>query len=166
MRKNVMWKLPMVILMGWVVGCAGGISEQARSKVTYSGAFQALQQAPDKAAGEIVMLGGKIIEVQPMGDQTELTVLQLPLNASDRPTDSDQSEGRYIVRSEGFLDPAIYPAGTLITVVGQVQGGEERTIGKMPYRYPVIVPEEIKKWPPQTDSGPRFHFGIGVGTTF
>jgi hypothetical protein len=30
----------------------------------------------------------------------------------------------------------------------------------------VIVPEEIKKWPAQTDSGPGFHFGIGVGTTF
>ena len=166
MRKYLLCQLPMVIWMAWILGCAGAISEQARSTVTYTGSFRILQQAPDKATGEIVMLGGKIIEVQLSGDQTDLTVLQLPLDASHRPEDTDASEGRFILRSKFFLDPAIYAAGTLITVVGQVQGSEERLIGKMPYRYPVIVPTEIKKWPPRTAGGPGFHFGIGVGTTF
>lgn len=166
MRKSKWRQIPMVISILWLAGCAGAISEEVRSKVTYAGSFRSLQQAPDQAAGEIVMLGGKIIEVQPAGDQTELTVLQLPLNAYLRPTDADSSEGRFILRSKAFLDPAIYPAGSLITVVGQVQGSEERLIGKMPYRYPVIVPEEIKKWPAQTGIGVGFHFGIGVGTTF
>jgi outer membrane lipoprotein len=166
MRKKWVCQLPVVIWMAWLLGCAGAISEQARSTVTYTESFRTLQQAPDKATGEIVMLGGKIIEIQPSADQTELTVLQLPLDASQRPADADASEGRFILRSKPFLDPAIYSAGTLITVVGRVQGSQERLIGKMPYRYPVIVPTEIKKWPPRTDGGPGFHFGIGVGTTF
>jgi outer membrane lipoprotein len=166
MQKKRLYRLPMVIWVAWIIGCAGAISEQARSTVTYTRSFRALQQAPDKATGEIVLLGGKIIEIQPAGDQTELTMLQLPLNASQRPADTDSSEGRFILRSKPFLDPAIYSAGTLITVVGRVQGSEERLIGKMPYRYPVIVPAEIKKWPPPTDGGPGFYFGIGVGTTF
>lgn len=166
MRKSVLCKLLMVVWSVWIVGCAGAISEQARSKVTYEGAFRDLQQAPDKATGEIVMLGGKIIEVQASVDHTDLTVLQLPVSANHRPTHTDSSEGRFLLRSKRFLDPAIYSAGTLLTVVGQVQGSEERLIGKLPYRYPVIVPEEIKIWPPQTESGPGFHFGIGIGTSF
>jgi outer membrane lipoprotein len=166
MRKNVLCKLTVVLWMVWAIGCAGAISKQARSKVTYGGSFRALQQAPDKATGEIVMLGGKIIEVQSSGDHSELTMLQLPLDASRRPAHTDSSEGRFILRSKPFLDPAIYSVGTLMTVVGQVQGSEERLIGNLSYRYPVIIAEEIKIWPSRTDSGPGFHFGIGVGTSF
>jgi outer membrane lipoprotein len=166
MRRNGWRKLAVVIWMTWIIGCAGGISEQARSRVTYAGSFGALQQAPDQAAGEVVMLGGKIIEIQNFGDRTELMVLQLALGASQRPADTDSSDGRFLLRSKSFIDPAIYPPGTLITVVGRVQGSEVRLIGERPYRYPVIMPEEIKRWPPRTDRWPGFHFGIGVGTTF
>jgi len=165
-QQKSLWRLTLGILVMWVIGCGGGISEQARSKVTYSGSFQTLQQAPQNFMGEIVILGGKIIEIEPMGDYTDLQVVQLALNTSDRPEENDRSEGRFLIRSEQFLDPALYPAGTLITVVGQLQGSEERPIGQMSYRYPVITPQEIKKWPQQTDPGPRFHIGIGVGKTF
>lgn len=146
--------------------CASGISEQARSQVTYFGPFDAVQQQPEKYQGETVMWGGKIVDTLPGETLTELVVLQLGLSGQNRPQDNDQSQGRFLVRSQQFLDPAVYPQGTLITVVGPVKGAETRPIGQMDYRYPVMDVIEIKKWQPSTDSSPRFHFGIGVGTRF
>ena len=163
-KNHMIWGVGLVLL--WLFGCGGGISKQIRSQVTYSGSFKALQKAPQEQIGTTVIFGGKIIAIEPKDDRTELLVLQLPLDASDRPEDNDQSDGRFILSSRQFVDPALYPKGSLITAVGQLEASEERLIGQMPYRYPVIAPLEIKKWPPRTDSGPRFHIGIGVGKTF
>ena len=79
-------------------------------------------------------------------------VLQLGLSSQNRPQDNDQSQGRFLVRSSRFLDPAVYPQGTLVTVVGPVKGVETRPIGQMAYRYPVMDVIEIKKWQPAVDS--------------
>ena len=165
-QLNRCWKSAIAFLCIWVIGCGGSISEQARSQVNYSGSFKTLQQDPEKQLGATVMFGGRIIATAPQDDHTELIVLQMALDASFRPEDDDHSDGRFIIRSRQFIDPALYPNGTLITIVGQLEGSEERLIGQMPYRYPVIAPVEIKKWPPKTDTGPRFHIGIGVGKTF
>lgn len=154
----------LIVLM--TLSCAAGISEQAQSQVTYMGTFAQVQQQPAKYMGETVMWGGKIVQTQPRDDNTELVVLQLELGGQDRPQDNDKSQGRFLARSTQFLDPALYPPGTLITVVGRLQGAEERPIGKMAYQYPVVDIVEAKKWPVNTDRSPRFHFGIGVGKTF
>jgi len=149
-----------------LAACVGGISKEARSQVTYAGPFDALQQQPEKYIGETVIWGGKVIATEAQDKATEMIVLQLALGAQDRPIDNDQSQGRFIVRSSRFLDPAIFPQGTLITVVGAVKGAQVRAIGQMAYRYPVMDVTEIKKWPPGADPSPRFHFGIGIGTHF
>ncbi len=147
-------------------GCSANLSREARSQVTYEGDFLPLRQQPQQYAGEVVMLGGKIIENRADKERTELVVLQLALNSANRPTDEDRSDGRYIVRSEQFLDPAIYPPGTPITVIGRVSGSEKRAIGEMDYTYPLLELIEIKKWNPADGRNPRVHFGFGVGTVF
>ncbi len=162
-------------LSGWIgsvcillalSACAGGISKQTQSQITYFGPFDVVQQQPEKYRGETVMWGGKVINAVPGEESTELVVLQLGLSSQNRPQDNDQSNGRFIVRSSRFLDPAVYPQGTLVTVVGPVKGAETRPIGQMAYRYPVMDVIEIKKWQPSSSSYPRFQFGIGVGTHF
>ena len=145
-------------------GCATGISRETRSQVTYKGTFGALQKAPDEHRGETVMLGGRVIETKASQTSSEITVLQLPLDTSNRPQDGDQSKGRYIVRTKQFLDPAIYQAGSLLTVVGRVTGSEVRSIGGFQYVYPLVEAIEIKPWPAKGRQSPSFHFGIGVGT--
>jgi len=149
-----------------VLGCATGISRQARSQVTYRGSFPALQTASDEHVGKIVMFGGKVIETKTYPSSSEITVLQLPLGSSNRPQDGDRSEGRYLIRSEQFLDPAIYQKGRLLTVVGRLSGSEVRSIGGFEYDYPVLEAIELKPWPQGRKTSPIFHFGIGVGTWF
>ena len=155
------------ILIGCLlVSCAGGISEQVRAQVNYFGPFAPVQKDPAKYQGDTVLWGGKVIETQVKGSATDLVVLQLELDSRDRPQDNDQSQGRFLIRSSQFMDPALYPQGTLITVAGRLQGAQTRLIGQMPYQYPVIEPIEIKKWPVSGPAPPRFQFGIGIGTSF
>jgi outer membrane lipoprotein len=149
-----------------VLGCATGVSPQARSQVTYGGSFSKLQGAVGQHKDEIVIFGGKIMETKGYESASEITVLQLPLDRRDRPEDGDQSEGRYLIRSGQFLDPAIYEKGSLLTVVGRISGSEVRPIGEFQYVYPVVEPVELKLWPRDPRMSPRFRFGIGVGTWF
>jgi outer membrane lipoprotein len=155
-----------IFLVMLVVGCAAGISQQSRSKVTYMGTFLELQKTPDAYVSEVVMLGGEIVETKVSTTSSELTVLQLALGTSGRPVNLDQSEGRFLVRSEQLFDPVIYQKGMLLTVVGILKGSSVRAIGGFDYTYPLVEAIEIKLWSKEGQTQPIFHFGIGVGTTF
>jgi outer membrane lipoprotein len=149
------------------LGCASGVSQQSRSQITYQGSFAELQKAPDEYRGETVMLGGKVLRADASEATSEIAVLQLPLDTSNKPKDTDDSEGRFLIRSDKFLDPAIYEQGRPVTVVGRLAGKQARSIGGFEYVYPVVEAVELKAWPwPQQKTSPSVHFGIGVGTWF
>ncbi|NVM21379.1 MAG: Slp family lipoprotein [Desulfobacterales bacterium] len=162
MAKTRTVRLIGICLIFLMSGCATGISRQAHSRVTYSGSFAQLQTAPDDHMGEVVMLGGMIIETKGSPTASEITVLQLPLGRRDRPQEGDRSEGRYLIRSEQFLDPAIYQKGSQVTVVGRLRGSEVRSIGGFQYVYPLVEAIEIKLWPRARRISPSVHFGVGV----
>jgi outer membrane lipoprotein len=155
-----------VFFIVFLLGCATGISRQSRSRVTYAGTFTELQKTPDNYKDEIIMLGGKILETNVSSTLSQLTVLQIELDNNGRPVNLDQSHGRFLVQSKQFLDPAIYQKGILLTLVGRLKGSEVRAIGGFDYVYPLLEPIEIKLWPMEILTQPRFHFGFGVGTTF
>jgi len=144
----------------------GGLSRQAREQIDYTGSFTSLQADPDRHVGATTLLGGRVIATTPTDGGTEIVTLQLPIGSNDRPRDGDDSQGRFILKTQQFIDPALYPKDTLISVVAKLTGSEQRMIGEMAYRYPVLSIVEIKKWPPPETTGPRFHIGIGVGKTF
>ena len=149
------------------LGCASGVSKQARSQITYQGSFSELQKAPDEYKGETVMLGGKVLRTDASQTASEIAVLQMPLDTSYKPKDTDASEGRFLIRSDRFLDPAIYEQGRPVTVVGRLVGKQARSIGSFEYVYPVVEAIELKAWPwPRQKTSPSVHFGIGVGTWF
>lgn len=166
MKKNYLAVMIIIIQSAVLIACAAGISQEAQSMVTYTGSFKQVQEHPEKYEGETVIWGGKVIDAKASNGKTELVVVQLDLTSSNKPKGSEISGGRFLIRTDQFLDPAIYSTGTLITVVGDVSGSTVMPIGEMDYRYPVIKPVEIKKWDPAYDVSPRFHFGIGVGTHF
>jgi outer membrane lipoprotein len=164
MNRNAICACLMVLLLA---GCAAGISPNAKALVTTTDSFSALQAEPDRYAGETVLWGGRILEVTPSAVATELIVLELPLDWQDRPKGRENSQGRFLVQADEFLDPALFKPGALLTVVGTISGSESRTIGGFSYRHPRLVPTEIKLWPTTPDrTSPAFHFGVGVGTYF
>lgn len=166
-RKRRIPALLMVIWAGvYAAGCAAGMSDAARSQVTYEGGFATLQGAPEAQRGKVAMLGGRIVDITPQAEGTEIVVLQLPLSASDRPLPDQPSKGRFLIATPEFLDPAVYPKLTPLTVVGEIAGHTVRTIGDYPYTLPVLRPIEIKIWPGRNWGGrsPAVHIGVGAGS--
>ncbi len=165
MAKSILVAAASLCLVFSLAACAGGISPQARSQVTYRGHFNQLQQSPDAHVGEIVLLGGRVLGTSANSLFSEIGVLHMPLDWNERPVDSDSSAGRFLIRSEGFLDPEIYKKGELVSVVGQLSGSEERLVGSYDYRYPIIRAIEIRRWPRWDAYFPAVHFGFGCGAS-
>jgi len=112
-----------------------------------------LRATPETSIGQTVVFGGEIVRTQPLQDETLLEVLHKPLDASGQPLMTDQSEGRFLVRCAGFLDPAIYAPGREVTVTGRVEGARTEKIGEYDYRYPLIACEKLSLWPPRAYFG-------------
>ncbi len=146
-------------------GCAPVISQGALKEIDQTLRFEQLLENPEAHKGKTVLLGGNIIQTENFSDRTLIVVLQRPLGFRKKPTAEDVSRGRFIVYALGFLDPAIYCRGRKITVVGSVMGREMRPLGKIEYSYPVIEKKELYLWPAEEHSvtGPRVHFGVGIG---
>lgn len=173
-RKGLwIWRCPWLV---WCIGasvlisagCASVFSSEIRKEVDSSILFSELQKNPEAFQGKTVLLGGKIIEIENLAEKTMLTVLQRRLNASDKPIRSDQSEGRFMVSVQGFLDPAIYREQRLITVIGRVIGSSVLPLDGTTYRYPIIEKKELYLWPTEETlpQEPRVQFGIGIGFGF
>ena len=154
------------VIWAGLAGCVSGVSDYSRAMVTYQGTFPELQGAPDQQRGQVVMLGGRIVETSPSTTGTEIMVLQLPLAGRDKPALDQPSQGRFLIASPEFLDPAVYPKLALITVVGEVTGQVERSVGDYPYTLPVLRPIEIKQWSTSDwgGGGPAVQLGVGAGS--
>jgi len=159
------WFLTMAAVL-LLAGCAHVISKETLKEVDRNATFAQVVKAPDAYIGKTVLFGGEIIETKNFADKSQVVVLQSPLDSRDRPVGGDVSEGRFIVTTTGFLDPAIYSPGRKITVAGKVVGKEKRPMGEIEYTYPVIEKQGLYLWPVEMPASaePRWQFGFGVGT--
>ncbi len=117
--------------------------------------YQQLTQYVDQFQHEMVRWGGVIVDVENAEDRARLTVVHFPLTRYGKPITSENSDGRFVVLSERFLDPIIYSKGKLITVIGQVDGSETQKIDKRTLTLPVILLQENYLWPENYAEGTR-----------
>jgi outer membrane lipoprotein len=159
-RKTV----PVACFLMLLSACAPVISQTTMSTVDKSISSPALQQSPDAFKGRVVLLGGQIIATTVKANETWIEVLEKPLDWQQKPSYADQSSGRFLVRFQGFMDPAIYAAGRMLTVVGEVEGKKVLPLKEIQYTYPVIASREYYLWKPEdVYASPRFSIGVGVG---
>ena len=132
----------------FVAGCATSpFPEELTRSVDPALTLAELRSNAAAHLGARVILGGEILATLPKPGETEIEILSRPLTAGDVPERSDRTNGRFLVRTREFLDPAVYAPGRRLTVLGAVAGREERRLGDLPYAYPVISAERIKLWP-------------------
>ena len=146
-----------------VSACTTAISKDQLKMADPDITFSALLRNPEAYKGKIVLLGGQIVNTEVKEGETWVEVLQKPLDWQQRPKDTDESLGRFLVRFSGFRDPAIYASGRQITVLGEVLGKKVLPLKELEYSYPVLAPRESHLWKPEEGTSPAFHFGIGVG---
>ena len=136
------------LLLGCLLlaGCAGlpsAVRDVPVADLTYSQA----SQNPGNYKDVSVRWGGIIIDVDNEQDFTLVQVLSHPLNYYGRPQTGKPSEGRFVIKSNEFLDPAVYAKDKEITVAGTLQGDIERTIGKKKVRLPLVTSKATYLWP-------------------
>ncbi len=114
--------------------------------------FAQLKDTPDTYRGKLLELGGEVLAAKRLKEGTRLEVLQLPLNEDHEPTTNRlATQGRFLAIDPMGVDPAALPAGTRVTIVGEVVGSRTQLIDEMDYTYPLLSVKELHLWAPAGD---------------
>lgn len=137
------YSLLVCLLLSACAGLPSAVRDVPVKDISYSQASQNLNSYKDTS----VRWGGVIIDVENEQNFTLIQILSYPLNYYGRPQLNKSSEGRFVIKSTEFLDPAVYAKDKEITVAGTLQGDIERTIGKKTVRLPLLASRAIYLWP-------------------
>lgn len=136
-----------LIAIVFLGGCASNIPVEIRQDVTSSNpGINAVRTDFSHYEGQTVRWGGTITSVENKVSDTWVEVVGRELGSYGRPKRTDQSLGRFLVRIEGFLDPAIYKPDRKLTVYGTVESRMVRQIDDHPYTYPLIKAQTYYLW--------------------
>ena len=118
--------------------------------------------------GQVLTWGGSVISIKNLKDRTLLEVMSYPLASDGKPRTDLPSQGRFIADYKGFLEPAEYQPGRLVTVTGPMLGYTDGKVGEADYRYPALRADEMRLWDRQAAGSrnwkrPAVNLGVGVG---
>ena len=133
------------------------IPEHLKGQVNKDVSLTSIQQSPSQYRGQLVVLGGEVLDVKRSEDRTRIEVLAHPLSDELVPMpDKSTSSGRFYAFDTGkeLIDPAVLDKGTLITVVGEVTGSTEGKLDESTYTYPTLLIRDLTKW--EKMDAPRF----------
>jgi outer membrane lipoprotein len=124
-----------------------------------------VSQSPERYAGNDVIWGGRIVQVQNLSDHSEVELLAYPLDSSQRPKANDSGNGRFIAVMPGYVEPLDYPPGALMTISGKLNGSRAGKVGEANYVFPLVGVGQSHVWTADEMNKGRnnFHFGVGVG---
>ena len=148
----------LILALPALVACSS-VSGEYRKKAEPRIDFKLLAANPDRYEGRTVILGGYIVETEITANHSYVHVLQTPLDISDMPGNRDRSLGRFIVRTDKYLDPEIYAKDRIVTVAGVVLGSREEQVGSRKLVVPLILGEQIVLHPEYDRLRERFYDG-------
>ncbi len=126
--------------------------------------FLQVKAAPDSYKGQTVTFGGEVLGARRLKEGTRIEILQLPLTSSLQPTlDLSKSQGRFVAMQREFLDPATIPAGTFVTITGEVAGSVTMPLDETEYTYPIVEIKNLRAWTNVDEAAPRIRPYIGPG---
>ena len=150
----------------FIIGLLSGCS--SAPKFDLSGVDQALTPQsviaePDVSFGKIALWGGTILSIVNLEETTQIEMLAYPLNSSHKPMHDKKPLGRFLIQHKGYLEPATFEQGKLLSVLGSLGKSQKGKVGESDYAYPVINARQLHLWTPG-DEGPQtsFHFGLGI----
>ena len=147
-------------------GCAGGPAFDASHADRAITPAQVAAGMPAMLDREVVW-GGVIVETTNLEYSTLIEVLAYPLDGNDRPQPDEPTTGRFIAEHRGFLDPAVYSNGRLLSVTGKITRTASARVGGSQQTYPVIDTSGIHLWPRvENAGGTGISIGIGVSGGF
>jgi outer membrane lipoprotein len=107
--------------------------------------YKPWQEAPN-VEGATVRLGGVIAGVINQSDKTRVEVVNVPIDASGKPSLEREPAGRFLAYINGFVDPVTLAKGRYITLLGKSTTFESGKVGGYPYRYPTLNVDGYYLW--------------------
>ncbi len=147
MKLSKIRVLSLISLSVVLSSCATQYPEQIDQKVNANVTVKDIQSGVKVDNGFVIRWGGVIANINNHQKETWLEVVQLPLAKNGEPKQSDKTDGRFLVKINAFLDPAIYAKGRGFTVVGALSGVTKGKIGEHDYQYPVVNAKGYVLWP-------------------
>ena len=139
----------LFIAAGLLSSCLGAkvIPPELEEEIDKSLSFSDIQASPQSFQGRTVLLAGEVLSSRRVRDGVELEILQLPVKDDDPPVDRrSESQGRFLALDRGGADPASFPPGTRLTLVGAVSGEDTRRLDESTYRYPTVDVKHLYVW--------------------
>lgn len=157
----------LVVLLLPLIGCntTGGVQPSAGPMPA------ALSQSADPSVkGKDFTWGGSVLSIKNLKEHTLVEVMAYPLDSKGMPNVGGGTQGRFLADYPGFLEPAEFPSGQLVTVTGPLLGYKDGKVGEADYRYPALQADQIKHWDssqsqqhPYTKPSVNIGFGFGSG---
>ncbi|WP_028322399.1 Slp family lipoprotein [Desulfatiglans anilini] len=150
----------------FLLGACSPISPQLRHSSEVDVPFETLVSEADAHKGKTVLLGGKVLSIQPEAARTLITVQQCPLNHEGRPHCKTDSGGVFLVSYHGKpLGPLSRPDQE-ITAVGKIIGLEKNDGSYCASGCLVIESEDVYLWamapPADYKLWPRYPYDRGA----
>jgi outer membrane lipoprotein len=177
----------LLLNIGVAGGCASSpvvVPETLQKHIDSDLNFPQLQKNPEAYTGKMLVLGGEVLSAKRLDEGTQLEVLQLPLDNSQQPVaNRTSSQGRFLAIEKNYLDPAMVPPNSRVTIVGEVTGMITGNLDEMSYQYPTVAVQHLHVWKDQPlvqegrpgpwysifgggSTGGRVGGGVGIGIGF
>lgn len=148
--RNRFWSLlGLSLVPTMLAACASSqlVSQELETQISRDVTFSSVRADPHTFTGKEIVLGGKVLSAKLLPGQTQIELLELPLDEYDRPLpDLTQSKGRFLAFHAKDIDPATLPAGTLVSLVGEVMGSKTLPLDEASYKYVTIKVVTMKTW--------------------
>lgn len=131
--------LGIIALLAVFSGCASKPPSSVGLAVVDDVTLATVRAAGDAYLGSTVRWGGIITATENKADHTLVFVVARTLENNEQPLSNSASDGRFVARFNGFVDPLVYKADRRLTVVGQIDGSLVRPIGEFDYRFPLVA---------------------------
>lgn len=141
-------KYPILLLLSlFLTACASYPDTVKVAEGTTLVDFSSENATGVNQVGKLARWSGVIANVRNAKSHTTLEVLYYPAQENGRPKTSQEPMGRFRVKVDQFLDPAIYKQGKSITALGSLKLKETGKIDEYEYEYPTISNAKVFLWP-------------------
>jgi outer membrane lipoprotein len=160
--------IPVVLSLLLLGACASGPTFDT-SQVDRSLTPTLASTRPLSATDRQVLWGGVILGVTNQAHSTLVEMQAYPLGYQEKPQTDEAPLGHFLLEQDGFLEPAVYTDGRLLTATGRITRIDTCKVGEAQQPCPVVEAQQLHLWPVDSfreDTGLRFGGEIGVGYGF